>query len=156
MCAYTRAYINNRISIYAHRTREYRGTRGGREIKAGLSSCPAINDNILRTTIETSRTLPACCHACSARCEREPRSLLIISSRISNTADSCSVMGHFFVHSANIVHVKPSEVQPEGILYYSNPYPSIQSRRVTLTGRDRPMCTPTMRVRILVRSDTRA
>jgi len=34
------------------------------------------------------------------------------------------------VHSINIVHIKPSNAQLEGILYHSNPYPSIQPRSV--------------------------
>jgi len=88
-------------------------------------------DNIVETASGTSRTLPARFDAYSDRCERGPRSLLIISSnrgfegearsilllsRISSTADGRPVNGHSFVHSTDVVGIKPSEAQGRSLL----------------------------------------
>jgi hypothetical protein len=35
-------------------------------------------------------------------------------------AESCPVNGHSFVHGVNVIHIKPSEAQLEGILRYPN------------------------------------
>jgi len=50
-----------------------------------------INGDLVRTTIETSRRLPACFSAFSDRCERGPRLLLIVSSNRELEIDERSI-----------------------------------------------------------------
>jgi len=64
--------------------RKYRVTQSSSKLAEkpwlDYNHTPAINGNIVRTTIKTSRTLPACFSTCGGRCE--PRPLLISASNL--------------------------------------------------------------------------
>jgi len=105
-------------------------TRSWREINCNIIIEPAINGDIEQQRNEPRLFL--------CRCERGPRSLLIIASRKSRTTsstlpladlelDQCPANGHSFVHGVNI---KSDKVQLEGTLSYPNPYPASTWSRV--------------------------
>jgi len=95
-----------------------------------------VNSDFVRTTIATSRTLPVCFSVFSARCERRPRSLLIITSNRELEVDRRSISLLYIATSTlyrvNIVQIKPSETQD--IFYYPNSY---QPSDIRMTDSDR-------------------
>jgi len=108
----------------AMRSREYRGTQVSREILTVITC--NVNSNAVRVVhyLLCFSTIVATIANCSRNRELEVnrRSICCSISRISSGALMSS---EWPISFANIVHIKPSETQLEGILYYSNPCPSI-------------------------------
>jgi hypothetical protein len=74
----------------------------GEEPWSGSWSYPAINDNIVRTTIRTSRMLPVWFCADSGRCERGTRPLLTVSSNRELEGNGRSIL---LLYIADVEHV---------------------------------------------------